>query len=119
MFMSSLLNQQDREPPALAPGPHVPSSTVRHSDGRIPAMRRALHGSRPAPSPASPRFPRFLCRGQREGGSEPGVSLPMQAVSSMPVRELAERRLVQMTGTDLGMGRRYLSAVLFAQSGPE
>ena len=37
----------------------------------------------------------FLCLGQRTGGSKPGVSIPIQAVSSMPVRELAERRLVQ------------------------
>ena len=84
-----------RESPALTPGPHVPSSTLRHGDGRIPAMRRALHGSRQASSPASPRVSRFLCRGQRAGGSEPGTSIPMQVVSSMPVRELAEWRLVQ------------------------
>ena len=84
-----------RQSPALTPGPHVPSSTVRHGDGRIPAMRRALHGSRHVSSPASPRVPRFLCRGQRAGGSEPGASIPIQAGSSMPVRELAERRLVQ------------------------
>ena len=47
------------ESPASTPGPHVPSSTVRHGDGRIPAMRLALHGSRHASFPASPRVPRF------------------------------------------------------------
>ena len=84
-----------RESSALTPGPHVPSSTLGHGDGCISAMRRALHGFRHASSPASTRFSRALCRGQRAGGSEQGVSIPMQAVSSPPVRELVERRLVQ------------------------
>ena len=52
-----------RESSDLTPEPHVPSSIVDHGDGSIPAMRRALHGSRHASSRASPRFPRTLCRG--------------------------------------------------------
>ena len=112
-----------RESPALTPGPHVPSSTVRHGDGRILAVRRALHRSRHASSLASTRFPHFLCRGQRARGSEPGVSIQMQAVPSMPVRKLAEGRLVQDTARrraqTSALGRRYPSAVLFVQFGPE
>ena len=57
-----------RESPALTPGPHVPSSTVRHDDGRIPAIRRALHGSRHASSLASPRVPRFFMSRPKRGG---------------------------------------------------
>ena len=68
-----------RESPAVTPEPHVLSSTVDYSGGRIPAMRRALHGSCHASSWASPRIPRVLFRGERAGGSEPGVSILMGA----------------------------------------
>ena len=35
-----------RKSPVLTSEPHAPSSTVGHGDGRFPAKRRALHGSR-------------------------------------------------------------------------
>ena len=52
-----------RDSPALTPEPHVPSSIADHGDERIPAMRRALHGSRHASIWASPRIPNVLIRG--------------------------------------------------------
>ena len=40
---------------------------VNHGDGRIPAMHRAMHGSRYASSLASPRIPRSYSRLTRGG----------------------------------------------------
>ena len=52
-----------RESQALTPEPHIPSSTVDYCDGRIPVLRRTLHGSRHASSRAYPLIRRVLSRG--------------------------------------------------------
>ena len=58
--------------PGLTPWSYGP--IVDHGDGRIPAMHRAVQGSRQASSQASLRILHVPIHGYREGRSEPGKS---------------------------------------------